>query len=254
MQIEKGGRVKLYTAIAGILIFIFLGCAREAIKPDLTVDELFSKSMEEFNKKKYNLAIDGFKRLVFQHPGSELIDKAQFYLAESYLNSKDYDDAIVEYRFLIENFPESPFLDDASYKIGLCYYLASPPYYLDQNKTEAALKVLNSFIKHFPESEWIEKAQEIKQKCLDKLSKKELETGKLYYKLGHFKSAEIYLNNLLDVYPTSSYVDESKYTLALCYEKQGRVDEAKVLLTELMDGKGKFSIQAKKRLKYLTTR
>ncbi|TES90260.1 MAG: outer membrane protein assembly factor BamD [Candidatus Cloacimonadota bacterium] len=238
-------KIKIF---AIVLCLFVLNCSKKTIKLKLPTEELFRISKEYFDEKKYGRAIEGFKKLVFEHPGSELIDEAQFYLAESYFNTKDYENAIVEYRFTIENFQESPFLDDASYKLGLTYYKTSPKYYLDQKRTEEALKIINKFTVRFPESEWIGEAKTIQEKCFDKLSKKELENGKLYYKLGHFESAEIYLFDLLENYPSSSYKDEARFTLALCYKKLGRKIEAEEIFEDLSKKRGKFTRKAKKEL------
>ena len=245
--------MKIWT-ILFLLPIVLLNCTKESIAYNLPANELFEISKDAFDKGKYDRAIDGFKKLVFEHPGSELIDKAQFYLAESYFGTKDYEGAIVEYRFFIDNFPESPYLDDVAYKLGLAYYKISPPYYLEQKRTEDALKIIGEFIIRFPESEWIEEAKKIEKKCLDKLSKKQLENGKLYYKLGHYRSAEVYLEDLLGNYPTSSYIDESKFTLALCYKKLGEEEEAREVFVSLVENDGEFAERARKELRKLSKR
>jgi len=240
--------VRFFITAFFLSLFLF-SCTKKTIRYDMPAKDLFKISKEAFDNKKYDIAIDGFKKLVFEHPGSEYIDEAQFFLAESYMKTKDYENAVVEYRFLIENFPESPYIDDASYKLGLTYFKASPPYYLEQTKTEDALKIIERFAVGFPESEWIEEAREVEKKCLNKLSRKEFENGKLYYKLGHFESAKIYLLDILESYPSSSYMDETKYTLALCYRKQNNIEEARNLLEQLVDEKGSFADKAGKELR-----
>lgn len=236
-----------------ILCSLFLlTCTKETIKQNMLAEDLFEFSKEAFNKKKYNLAIEGFKMLVFEHPGSEFIDDGQFYLGESFFNSKDYENAVVEYRFFIQNFPESPYLDDANYKLGFSYYKSSPSYYLEQTRTEEALKIIERFLIRFPESEWIEEAEEVKRKCFDKLAKKELENAKLYYKLAHFRSAEIYLEDLLESYPSSIHIDETKYRLGLCYLKTEKKDEAIEIFQELSEEEGAFSDKAEKELEKLS--
>lgn len=233
-------------------LLVFACCSKDSIKRGLPADELYTISKQAYDNKKFGKAIEGFKRLVFEHPGSELIDDAQFYLGESYFYSKDYENAAVEYRFLMQGFPESPFLDDAHYKLGLTYFKASPPYYLDQRRTQEALRVIERFISRFPESELFDDAQAVREECLSKLSRKELENGKLYYKLGHYESAEIYLMEVVNSYPTSSYFDESRFTLALCYVKLGRNDEAKEILNELSENGGEFSEKAEEELAKLS--
>lgn len=235
-----------------VFLIVFVSCSKERINRGLAADELFTISKEAFDNKKFGRAIEGFKRLVFEHPGSELIDNAQFYLGESYFYTKDYENASVEYKFLMQGFPESPFLDDANYKLALTYFRASPPYYLDQRRTQEALKVIERFLLRFPESELFDDAEDVKEECLSKLSRKDLENGKLYYKLGYYESAEIYLLDVVESYPSSSYVDESHFTLARCYVKLGRDEEAKEILTALSSNGGKFSEKAEKELEKLS--
>jgi outer membrane protein assembly factor BamD len=231
-----------------MVIALFVCCSKDSIKKGIPADDLFTLSKDAFDNKKYGKAIEGFKRLVFEYPGSELIDDAQFYLGESYFYSNNYEDAAVEYKFLMQGFPESPFLDDANYKLGVTYFRASPAYYLDQRRTQEALRVIERFMTRFPESELYDDAQAVKDECLSKLSRKELENGKLYYKLGHYESAGLYLLDLVENYPTSSYIDESRYVLALCYVKLGRKEEAREILIELSENGGEFSEKAQKEL------
>jgi outer membrane protein assembly factor BamD len=230
---------------------LVLTCTKESIKKGMTAQDLYRFSKDAFDEKKYGLASEGFKRLIFEHPGSELIDDAQFYLGESYLLSRDYEDAIVEFRFLIHNFPESPYVDDAHYKLGLTYFESSPPFYLEQTRTENGLEVLERFLLRYPESEWYEEADSIKQECLDKLAKKEFENGKLYYRMGRFESAEIYFADLLENYPSSVFVEETKFTLGLCYAELERDDEAVEIFKELVEDEGAFSEKAQRELEKL---
>jgi outer membrane protein assembly factor BamD len=238
-------------AILTVLLIGFACCSKESIQQGLPADDIYDISMEAFNNRKYGKAIEGFKRLVFEHPGSELIDEAQFYLGESYFYSRDYENAVVEYKFLIQSFPESPYLDDATYKLALTYFKASPPYYLDQRRTNEALKIIERFIAHFPESELFDEAQDVREKCLSKLSRKEMENGKLYYKLGHYESAELYLLEVVESYPSSEYIEESRYMLALCYLKLGRNEEAKEIFVDLSENGGEYSERAKEELEKL---
>jgi outer membrane protein assembly factor BamD len=231
-----------------IFLLFLLGCTKETIRLGMSAKEIFSLSKEAYEERNYDLAVDGFKKLVFEFPGSELIDESQFFLAESYLGRGDYEDAIIEYRFLIDNFPESPYVDDGNYKLGYAYFKTSPPYYLDQKRTRDALNIINSFIISFPESKNVEEAKEIRSKCLDRLARKELENGRLYLKLGHMESAEIYLKVLLENYSSSIYVEEARFLLAICYKKLDRKEEARMILGELIEENGEYSYKASKEL------
>lgn len=231
-----------------VCLFFLLGCTKQTIKLGMSAREIYHLSKEAFEQENYDLAVDGFKKLVFEFPGSELIDESQFFLAESYLGRGDYEDAIVEYRFLMDNFPESPYVDDGNYKLGLAYFKTSPPYYLEQRRTKDALNIINGFIISFPESKYVEKAKEIRNKCLDRLARKELQNGRLYLKLGHMESAEIYLKYLLENYSSSIYVEEARFLLGVCYKKLDRKEEAKTILARLVEEDGDYSLKARKEL------
>jgi len=198
--------------------FLGLGCAHEKVIINLDVKDEFRLAKENFDKKKYGKAAEGFKRLIFNHPGSGYVEEAEYWLAKSYFLKRDYLEAEQEYEFLLKSFPESRFADDAHFELALIYYKQSPPYRLDQSLTKKALNYFEDFLTKYPESVWVEEAKEYRTKCIDKLVKKEIAAAKFYMKLGHRKSALIHLKDILQKYPSNSYLDEVNRLLRICKE------------------------------------
>ncbi|MDI6840647.1 MAG: outer membrane protein assembly factor BamD [bacterium] len=197
---------KLYRSL--LTIFCLLSCSRHKTEVKLNVEDEFTLAKSEFEYKHYDKAIDGFKRVIFRYPGSKWVEESQYLLAKAYLEKKDHTQAELEYDFFIQSYPRSRFADDAYFELSLCYFKESPPYGIEQSLTKKALQLFRSFIAKYPDSELIDKAREYEKKCIDKLVKKELETAKLYVKLGKPASAILYLKDIQQSYPDNSYSKE----------------------------------------------
>lgn len=200
-----------------LLIFILLcllSCSRNKSEAELGPEEEFKIAMLKFEAKNYDKAIGGFKRIVFRFPGSKWAEEAQYKLAKSYFLQKDYSTAQIEYDFFLKSYQRSRFADDAAFESAVCNFYESSPYYLDPSLTKKALQEFRSFIKKYADSELIHQAKEYEQKCIDKLVRKDLETAKLYIKIGKKEAAILYLEDLQKNYPNSSYTSEISDLLA----------------------------------------
>jgi len=212
MQNPKVVKLKFYLLLT---LFIF-SCSRNNIEVGLDPEDEFKLAKQSFNEEKYDRAIEGFKRIIFRHPGSKWAEESQYRLAQSSFLKKDYEQAQIEYEFFVRSYPRSRFLDDASFELALCYFRKSPSYHLDPSLTQRALYEIQSFIKKYPDSKWLPKAKEYEQKCMDKLVQKDLETAKLYIKMGKLESAILYLEAIQEEYPDNSYSDEISRLLKKC--------------------------------------
>lgn len=209
-------RIKSLELIFLLLILGLLNCSRKRTEAELGPEERFKIAMEKFEKKDYDKAIDGFKQIIFRYPGSKWTEEAQYRLAKSYFLNKDYSTAEMEYDFFVKSYPRSRFTDDAAFELAVSIFYESPPYYLDSSMTKKALQEFQVFIKKYPDSELIDEAKEYVQKCIDKLVRKELETAKLYIKMGKYESAILYLKAIQKDYPATSYHSEITDLLKYC--------------------------------------
>ncbi len=217
-----------------LLIFFIILCSRQALAP-LAPDDEFERASEFLKKRKYDMAIQAFERIIFYHAGSEYVDDAQFYLGRAYLEKKDYNQAIVEFDYLIKNFPNSPYLEEAYLLRARASLLKSPGYDKDQTETKEAIGLFDEFLTRFPNSRFTEEVRGYILSARDRLARKELENGKLYIKLKEPKSAMLYFKYIIENYPETSSANEAKYQLALIYEKNNQLEEALNLYKELRE-------------------
>lgn len=196
---------KHYILLATILL---ISCAGNKLVTVNSAQEEFNLGKKLFEEKEYEKAIDGFQNVIYKYPGSGLMEDAQFWLAETYFAKGDYEQAELEYTFLLKNFPNSRFTIKASYGLAITYYKLSPSFHLDQEYTKTAIVALNNFIARYGDTELAKEAQKVRIECIDKLVRKELETARLYKKMGKPEAALFYLDGILEKYPETTLKNE----------------------------------------------
>ncbi|MEO0232479.1 MAG: outer membrane protein assembly factor BamD [candidate division WOR-3 bacterium] len=199
------------------LFFIFLLCAKkELFKGNGNIEEIFKKSIEFYNKRKYKQAIEGFKKVIYAKEISENTDDAQFYLAMCYYKIKDYEQSFMEFKFLKDHFPQSEYREESEFMMIKIEFSQLPNEELDQEKTYEIIRNANNFIKNYPESKFKKETEDIIKKCREKIAKKLFNTMNLYLKMGKKESAKIYFQILkeeysdLEIYKKASKIFEDR--------------------------------------------
>lgn len=178
-------------------------------------DAVFGRAREHFERRKYIDAMEGFKDVIYNHPGTKMAAEATFYLGECYFRTKDYQAAVDEYNRLLDDYPSSAFADDAQYMIANSYFRQSPHYALDQKETgDRAKAAAARFFERFSDSQLAPEVRQLQAKIDDKLARKEYEAGRVYYKMKNHKSARIYFNYVLERYPETPWASKSRDFLA----------------------------------------
>lgn len=199
------------------LFFIFLLCAkRDLFKGNENTEEIFKKSIEFYNKKKYKEAIEGFKKVIYAKEISENTDDAEFYLAMCYYKIKDYEQSFMEFKFLKDHFPNSEYREESEFMMIKIEFLGLPKEELDQEKTYEIIENAKNFTKNYPESKFKKEVEEIIKKCREKIAKKIFNIMNLYLKMNKKESAKIYFQILkeeysdLEIYKKASRIFEDR--------------------------------------------
>lgn len=219
----------LYASAAIFLIALFTlsGCGKKNNLSVMTQQELFDYGKTHFDNKKYTKAINAFQTLVYNYPGADIIDTAQYYLSLSYFSNKEYELAQVEFNRLAVNYPSSVYFTQALFMKAVCYFEGTPKHYgLDQSDLKQAIKLFEDFIVDYPESELVKDAQAYIAKAKAREAHKAFDSGIVYERLGAYKSAEIYFQLVLDDYTDSEYADDASFKLAYMKYKRKLYNEA----------------------------
>ncbi len=215
------------------LFLLLAACAGVEIKPEPGLEEQFRAAKELFQKEKYADAAEAFEVLALSYSGSELMDSLKFFAAESHFQLKEYLLAASQYEYIVQNLPNSRLQDRAQFQLGRCYFELAPKYPLDQSYTYQAMDALNYFLAEFPQSRYRGAVEDLLQQCRAKLARKEFRNGLLYYKLKHYNSAIIYMDDVLEnYYDVPEVAAEALYYKAECLLMLHRSRDAWALFRE----------------------
>ncbi len=102
-----------------LFVILFIGCSDTNIE---SVEKLWDTAIEFRKKDDLRSSITGFRGIIQNYPNSEFSSKAQFQIADIYLNDvKDYPFAITEFETLIRNHPETTLAKKSAFMIAYVY-------------------------------------------------------------------------------------------------------------------------------------
>jgi tol-pal system protein YbgF len=101
-----------------------LPTASQSTEPSTSAEakRLYQAALGDYQRGKFDLAVQGFRTYIEQAPRGDVADTAQYYLGESLYSVKDYRGAITEFERLVRDFPQSPQVPSALLKTGYAYY------------------------------------------------------------------------------------------------------------------------------------
>ncbi len=108
-------------------------------------DSIYFTAYSDYNKKNYDLAIEGFSQFVKQFPENVLADNSLYWIGECYYAQKKYTEAIKIFSDIINKYKAGDKVPDALLKKG--YAL------IEMDQVENGVTVLKELISEFPLSE-----------------------------------------------------------------------------------------------------
>jgi outer membrane protein assembly factor BamD len=182
-----------------------LGCHSSNVVETLSAEGRYALAKAKFDDGNYLDAIEDFRVITLQYPGSRVADSAQFFLAQSYFHRDQFVLAASEYETLVRSMSVSPLVPEARFQIGMCYYELSPSSDLDQQYTYKALDAFQSFIEYHPTNALVPQAEEKIRELNTKLAEKEYNSGKIYMKMEYYGAAERQFQFVLEKYHDTDY-------------------------------------------------
>lgn len=253
-----GGRRPSLALCAGLAFsFLFAGCGGNAPTPDLPADAIYARARDLYDRGKWEKAHLEFEAFVFSYPGAARIDSAQFLLAMCQYNQKNFIPAADEFLRLRRRYPTSPRVPDADLLRAHSLLNISPDNpALDQERTLAAISELRLFKDRHPLSKHVPTVDSLLAVAFGRLSKRDFQAGRLYHRMGRYRAARIYFQELIDQFPESPLIPEGFYYIADGYRHLDSLDQAIEYYEKLvyLHPDHKLTAKAKKRVKELHRR
>ncbi|MBD2754473.1 tetratricopeptide repeat protein [Spirosoma validum] len=188
------------------------------------VDEsLFQRANVDFEKGSYQVAIQGFTKLIQDKPNSSLIPAALLKRAIAYGNIQQYDPAVADYKRILDNYGNSEQAQSAL--LGIQNALS------DAGRPEEFSQVLGQYKKSNPGSTDVERVQ--------------FDNAKDIYANGKYAQAIQSLQAFMQEYPNSPSTNEARYYIAESYRQTNDPANALRYYNQIIaDNKSDYLIRA----------
>jgi outer membrane protein assembly factor BamD len=183
--------------------------SQDLIRPGDTLEEAYGKAMNQYEDENYSDAARAFETVISIGRGTDIGQDAQFYLAESYYNSRRYLMAASEYSRYVQFHPNSERRELAEYREAMCYYHLSPRYKLDQTYTNRAIENFRLFNSRYPNSERADEVAGYIEELREKLARRDFNAAEFYMRTNRYNSAAIYFDLVIDNYPETRYAERA---------------------------------------------
>jgi tol-pal system protein YbgF len=90
--------------------------------PEGSDRENYQVALELLREERYDMAATAFRQFLVAFPNSDLVDNAQYWLAESYYASGQFEQALADFQAVADEYPDSSKVPDALLKMGFCNY------------------------------------------------------------------------------------------------------------------------------------
>ena len=206
----------LILAIIGLVAFSSCNDFNRLVKS--TDNEMkYEVAMDYYDRGDYNHALQLFDLLQASFRNTPKGEAITYRTALCYYFQNDYDIAGYYFQRFTQTYPFSKDAEKAAFLNAYCSYLQSPESGLDQTNTHNAIKQLKGFIEHYPNSDSLNRANELLIKLNDKLEEKDYNICRLFYRMENYSAAITSFENLLKKYPNTTHREEILYDMAKTY-------------------------------------
>ena len=214
-----------------LLLFIASGCSYFGDKEDKTLswdaDRLYAEAREALDSGRYGTAIDTYQKLETRYPFGKHAQQALLDLAYAYYKDDDPDAAIAACDRFIKLYPQNKHVDYVYYLKGLTNFNRGKgiadrfiPTDDSQRDPGAAYQAFQDFLelaKRYPESEYIEDAEQRMVYLRNNLAKNEVYVANYYMRRGAFIAAVNRARYVVENYPRTSSVPDALIVMTKAY-------------------------------------
>ena len=214
------------------LIFIIYGCKsnNELIKkpeiiPPLHI--LYKSAYDAFNNGDWQTSLERFQKVETRYSYTEWAPKASMMIMYIYYEVSDYYKTLEYARKFKKTYPVSKYIDYIDYIVALSFYEQIGTVARDQTYTKASLDEFKKILKNYPNSSYAEDAKFKIDLINEQLAGKEMYIARFYIKKSKWISAIKRLDNIVNNYNTTIFIEEALHRLVEIYYNLGNVELAK---------------------------
>ena len=217
-----------------LVIFLLSSCSYFEEKEDETkvwdADRLYSDAKGNLDAGFYSDAVDYYQRLESRYPFGEHAQQSLLDLAYGYFKSEEHDASIAACNRFIKLYPQNIHVDYAYYLKGLASFnkgKASVQRFIpneivdesqrDTGASQEAFQYFSELIKKFPNSEYVDDAEQRMRHLRNNLASNEVFVATYYMRRGAFLAAANRARYVIENYNRTPVVPEALVIMARAY-------------------------------------
>lgn len=221
-------------AMVAAATFALSGCMSSDDDVDLAsyvertdpADVLYNQGLANMNAGRLGEAEKKFAAVDRQHPYSEYARKSLIMGTFASYRNGNYQDAINSGKRYVQLYPATEDAAYAQYLVGLSYFRQIRDVTRDQKDSRRAIEAMEEVVQRWPDSEYVDDAQEKIRYARDQLAGKEMQVGRYYLERGEYIGAVKRFRNVVENYSNTRHVEEALARLTEAYYAMGITSEA----------------------------
>lgn len=176
-----------------------------------TAEEQFQWALEFYEAKDFIRAIEEWRKLIKNFPGSGLASEAQYHIGLAYQGLGEHYDAFLSYQKVLEDYPQNKRVKEIiekEYQMANLFYTARKSKLSGigiPSKREKSIEIFRKVIENAPYGDYAVLAR--------------YKIGSYYMDSGRYQEAISEFEKVIDDYPSSELLDDAKFQMALCFFK-----------------------------------
>jgi outer membrane protein assembly factor BamD len=175
---------------------------------------MYKAGMKYYEEGEYLKAQTLFEQIVSAFKGKEEAEELYFKYAYTYFHLEQYILASYYFKNFSNTFGRSPFREEAMYMSAYSNYLLSPNFRLDQSYSIQAIDEFQTFVNTYPNSEKVQRCNDLIDELRKKLERKAIARADLYYDMSRYQAAVKSYEIVLQDYPETKEAEEIRYKMA----------------------------------------
>jgi len=189
-------------------------------------DVLYNQGLANLNAGRLTEAAAKFEAVDRQHPYTEYARRSLVMGAFTQYRQAQYEEAINSGRRYLQLYPTSDDAAYAQYIIGLSYWRQIRDVTQDQAESRRTIEAMQEVVQRWPDSEYVDDAQQKIRFARDQLAGKEMQVGRYYLERREYIAAARRFRNVVEDFSNTRHVEEALARLTETYLAMGLQSEA----------------------------
>ncbi|MBL8582021.1 MAG: outer membrane protein assembly factor BamD, partial [Rhizobiaceae bacterium] len=180
-------------------------------------DQLYNQGLANLSAGRLKEAGRKFEAVDRQHPYSETARKSMIMNTFAQYRQGNYEDAINTGKRYVQLYPTTPDAAYAQYLVGLSYFRQIRDVTQDQKESRRAIEAMQEVVTRWPDSEYVDDANEKIRFARDQLAGKEMQIGRYYLERREYIAAAKRFRYVVENYSNTRQVEEALARLTETY-------------------------------------